>query len=159
MRWTAKESSQYLQSKEYVDTVLLPLVPVNFGSETKNSGNAHEFIQLITMQLEKQFKGRVLLMPAIPLLSDSTYDENFSLIQSWIKRLIDEEFQHIFFISTDQTIKNSIDSTNCEFIWLPSIPLEHLDEGYKQNLIQDQVQQLLKVFITKWNGIETTRKV
>ena len=35
-------------------------------------------------------------------------------------------------------------------IWIPSIPLEHLEDTYKDSIIESQVKQILNIFIKTW---------
>lgn len=35
-------------------------------------------------------------------------------------------------------------------IWLPALPLEHLNDSQKISMIESQVKQLLKLFTQKW---------
>jgi hypothetical protein len=39
-------------------------------------------------------------------------------------------------------------------IWLPSLPLEHMDENYRNSILDDQVKQLLNLFVQKWQNGE-----
>ena len=59
MKWTAKDLDMYVQAKEYVDTLLIPLVPLSFGERIKKSGSMNEFITILSMEIEKQMKGRI----------------------------------------------------------------------------------------------------
>jgi hypothetical protein len=38
-----------------------------------------------------------------------------------------------------------------DVIWLPSIPLEHMNEPQKLSVIDSQVKQLLVLFTQKWH--------
>lgn len=154
LRWNAKESALYYESKEYVDTALVPLIPISLGEKSKSSGNANEFIQLITMNLETQFKGRILLLPSVAYFTDITEEEKIKTLNLWIEHLKAENFNHLFFISTDQEWNERLNKESEHFIWIPSIPLEHLDDSNKRTIIQDQVQQILNVFVSAWQKAE-----
>ena len=70
MKWTVKDLDMYIQSKEYVDTVLIPLVPITFGGQMKRTGSMNELITILSLEIEKQMKGRILLLPTFHYLSD-----------------------------------------------------------------------------------------
>lgn len=70
MKWTAKDLDMYMQSKEYVDTVLIPLVPLSFKGQMKQSGSMNEFLTILSLEIEKQMKGRILLLPTFHYISD-----------------------------------------------------------------------------------------
>jgi len=155
VKWTAKEVSTFIEQKQYIDTVLIPLLPISFGVSVKESANSTEFIQLLVSRLEHQFKGRILLLPGVPYTQDSSLDEKEQLIQSW-KGFIEkqENFKHIIFLSTDTNWKTISDLKDDSFLWIPSVPLEHLEEKYRQSIIDDQVKQLLNFFIQKWQKFD-----
>ena len=44
-------------------------------------------------------------------------------------------------------MKNKLDGS---LIWLPSLPLEHLNDSQKISMIESQVKQLLNLFTRKW---------
>jgi len=60
MNWNGKDISTFIQQKEYMDTIILPLVPVTFEEGMKDAGSQYEFIQLLAMLLEKQFKAKTI---------------------------------------------------------------------------------------------------
>ncbi|MCU9613701.1 YpiF family protein [Caldibacillus lycopersici] len=151
MRWTAKESALFFESKEYIDTALVPLTPIAFDEQGRETGNANEFIQLITMNIEKQFKGRILLLPAFTYFHSESDDWKNQLLASWLNEL-KSNFKHVFIISTDQSWKPILEKSGNEFIWLPAVPLEHLEDEYKTTIIEGQVKQLLNLFVMKWQN-------
>ena len=55
-----------------------------------------------------------------------------------------------FFLTSDSDGKRSRINSVIGLIWVPSIPLENLDEQYKHSIMEDQVKQLLNVIVQKW---------
>ncbi|MBK5462902.1 DUF2487 family protein [Peribacillus sp. TH16] len=96
MKWTAKDLDMYIQSKEYVDTVLIPLVPITFGSQIKQTGSMNEFLTILSSEIEKQMKGRILLMPTFHYLSDE--EDKIDLLKRWTNKVKENNFKHIFFL-------------------------------------------------------------
>jgi len=50
---------------------------------------------------------------------------------------------HIVYLTSDpawRTVENELDGL---LLWLPTIPLEHLEQKHKVNVISDQIQQLI----------------
>jgi len=155
VKWTAKEVSTFIEQKQYIDTVLIPLLPISFGNSAKESANSTEFIQLLVSRLEHQFKGRILLLAGVPYIQDSSLVEKEQLIHSWKVFLEEQEnFKHIIFLSTDSNWKTISELNEDLFLWTPSVPLEHLEEKYRQSIIDDQVKQLLNFFIQKWQKFD-----
>ncbi len=155
MKWTAKDVTIFMEQKQYIDTAIIPLFPVSFRDSIKDAANSSEFIEYLVSRLEHQFKGRVLLLPGIPYFMESSDEEKWSLLHNWIEQLSSQgNFKHIIFISTDSHWKSIAEVKEDFFLWIPSIPLEHLEEKYRQSVIDDQVKQLLNFFIRKWQKFD-----
>ncbi|HZH59062.1 MAG TPA: YpiF family protein [Metabacillus sp.] len=149
MKWVSNDVDLYNQAKEYVDTAIVPLMAVSIESDFKNIVSKGEFISLVSTDLERQLKGRVFLFPTYSYLKKS---ENVieNLIE-W-KTELQQQFKHVFFLTSDEKLKE-IKNTQMEgeIIWLPSMPLEHMDENLKRKLLQDQVEQILNILLQSWN--------
>lgn len=153
MRWLAKDTSLYIAEKQYVDTLVVLLVPIAFGDRTKESGNDYEFLSLISSELERQFQGRILLFP--PFIYPENPSHSFKeVVFKELFRSIDSDFRHLFFISTKQDFKEQIDAVNGELFWMPSIPLEYVDEKNRRSIIEDQVRQLSPLIVQRWQEEE-----
>ena len=44
MKWNVKDVEMYVQAKEYVDTVVVPLIPITFNDQMKQLTSSSEFI-------------------------------------------------------------------------------------------------------------------
>lgn len=149
LKWISNDVDSYSQSKEYIDTAIVPLMAVSVGSDLKNIVSKGEFISLVSTDLERQLKGRVFLFPSYSYLKKS---ENVieNLIE-W-KTELQQEFKHVFFLTSDDGLKEmKNEQLEGELIWLPTIPLEHMDENLKRKLLQDQVEQILNILLQSWN--------
>lgn len=154
MKWVSQDVEMYLNAKEYVDTAVIPLLPVSFDSDIKQTTSMSEFISLLTMQLERQFKGRILLLPGYPYIKQTVEDKLVTDMRTWEDELISRGFKHVFYVTSDSSWKTREKQLEGSLIWLPSLPLEHMDENYKVSIIEDQVKQLLSLFIQKWHENE-----
>ncbi|QNG61452.1 YpiF family protein [Bacillus sp. PAMC26568] len=150
MKWTSEDTSMYLQSKEYVDTAIIPLVQIGFGNNVKSLAEEGEYTALITEDLERQLKGRVFLFPACTYISGQMTD-GVKTIQQWYHEVKDN-FKHIFFITSDDLWRNVEELHKDMVIYLPAIPLEHMDESLKRKMIEDQVSQILNIFLQSWKA-------
>ncbi|PMC39774.1 DUF2487 domain-containing protein [Bacillus sp. UMB0899] len=149
MKWVSNDVDSYNQAKEYIDTAIVPLMAVSIGSEMKNIVAKGEFITLVSTDLERQLKGRVFLFPSYSYLKKS---ENVieNLIE-W-KTELQQEFKHVFFLTSEDDLKKmKNEHLEGELIWLPTIPLEHMDDNLKRKLLQDQVEQILNILLQSWN--------
>ncbi|MCM3440785.1 YpiF family protein [Metabacillus halosaccharovorans] len=149
MKWISNDVDLYNQTKEYIDTAVVPLIAVSVGSDFKNTVSKGEFINLVSMDLERQLKGRVFLFPTYSYLKKS---ENVieNLIE-W-KTELQQEFKHVVFLTSDTELKEEKnEQLEGKLIWLPTIPLENMDENLKRKLLQDQVEQILNILLQSWN--------
>lgn len=83
MKWVSKDMDMYLGAKEYVDTVVLPLLPISFGDDLKQTASMTEFISLLTIPLERQFKGRLMMLPGYTYLKSDSDDSRLQVIKHW----------------------------------------------------------------------------
>lgn len=151
MKWTPQDIETYLNAKEYVDTAVVPLLSVSMGGEMKQSASAAEFITLLTGYLERQFTGRLLLLPPYTYLKSKNGESTLSDLKDWEADLVKGEVKHIFYITSDIDWRTWEEELTGTVIWLPSIPLEHMSESQKLSVIDSQVKQLLDLFTQKWH--------
>lgn len=155
MRWgVVKDYSTFFHSREYIDTVLVPIIPVSFEVNGEAEANEFDFIQLIATELERQFRGRILLLPPLAYFTAYTANVKQEIVIQWIDHLMKENFNHIFFISSNSAWTNIIENKGGNHIWIPSIPLEYVDEKTKKILIERQANQILDLFTKEWQKAE-----
>lgn len=154
MKWVSKDIETYLTAKEYVDTAVIPLYSVSFGNEMKQSASSAEFITLLTSYLERQFTGRLLLLPPFTYLKSDKPEDIIKQMKKWEENIKRNEFKHIFYITSESDWKIYEKELAGSLIWLPSLPLEHLNDQQKISMIESQVKQLLSIFTQKWSEKE-----
>lgn len=150
MKWSAEDLGMYTQSKEFVDTVLIPLVPLSFGDQMLQSGSNNEFITILSLEIEKKLKGRMLLMPNFHYLSSE--ESKLILLKHWTKKLEENNFKHIFFLTSDVEWKKNEKELEHPLLWIPSIPLESLENTQARDMIKQQVNQILDILTYNWNN-------
>lgn len=150
LKWVLEDVDVYNQSKEYVDTAVIPLIPVSVQSDFKSVVSKGEYITHITAELERQLKGRVYLFPPFTYLNNKK--NVFEILLEW-KTEIQREFKHVFFLTSDVMLKdNKPQSLSNNLIWLGAVPIEHMDDNLKRKLLQDQVEQILNILLQSWNN-------
>jgi len=150
MKWMTQDIEMYKKSKEFVDTAVMLLLPVSFEDDMKQSASMSEFISLLSFQLERQFKGRIMMLPSHSYLKSLTDVKLVNDVKEWEGKLFTEGFTHIFHLTSDSFWKQYEDKLEGNLIWLPSLPLEHLDESNRNSILEDQVKQLVYLFLQKW---------
>ncbi|WHX60186.1 YpiF family protein [Peribacillus frigoritolerans] len=150
MKWTAKDLDMYMQSKEYVDTVLIPLVPLSFKGQMKQTGSMNEFLTILSLEIEKQMKGRILLLPTFHYLSDEMY--KVERLKRWANEVKENNFEHVFFLTSDFEWKKEERELENNLVWIPAIPLEGLEIEQAREMINQQVLQILDIFSYNWKN-------
>lgn len=154
MKWNPQDVEVYLQSKEYVDTAVIPLLPVAFDSEMGQAAAMSEFITLVTGQLERQFKGRILLLPGFSYLKIVEEENTFTNLLDWETQLKSNGFKHIFYLTSDVFWKPFDGRLSGSLVWIPSIPLETMQESMKISVVENQVKQMINLFTREWHKRE-----
>ncbi|QCJ45253.1 DUF2487 family protein [Bacillus sp. S3] len=151
MKWIPQDIETYLKAKEYVDTAVVPLYSVSVGGEMKQSAATAEFITLLASHLERQFTGRILLYPPFTYLKNDNNEKILNDLLKWEENIAEGEFKHIFYITSELDWRMHEDKLGGSLIWLPSLPLEHMNDSQKMEMIDSQVKQLLSLFTQKWH--------
>ena len=147
MNWTAQDMDTYLQQKEYIDTLIVPLLKIETVlGNMKNSASSSEFLMHLTTFIETQFKGRMMLMPPFAYTTSTDLTEMAATLS---RDLSVAPFKHVFFLTTDAAWTSI--KVDGEMIWLPSIPLENMEPQLRKTIIEDQLRQALPRFIEKWS--------
>lgn len=146
MYFNAKDITDFMAQKDFIDTAIVPLVSVDLSNEKiKQSGAEADFLMSLIAFVEQQFKGRLLVMPPF---SYSTVMKNEEMPQVLETELHNAGFKHVFFVTCDHFWTNIGEKVNV--IWLPAIPLESMDKGVKNSILEDQLRQVIPNLSTKW---------
>ncbi|SFP42204.1 YpiF family protein [Salibacterium halotolerans] len=151
MRWSTEDIPSFVKERQYVDTALLPLLPVEFGDGIRQSAAMTEFITIMTAELERQFRGRILLAPSYTYLAaDGANTPQTEELNRWIETMKKEKLKHIILLTADSSWKKIEYELDAFLVWMPLVPLENLDAAYKKQVISEQIKQLLPVVMDKW---------
>lgn len=153
MKWLSKDVDMYLGAKEYVDTVIMPVTGVAFDLGVKQSASANEFITLVAHEIEKQFKGRLLLLPPFTYYAKWDMEQKKNLMLQWKEMLLKENFSFVFFLTADADWKAIEQDLENSLLYLPSLPLEHLEEKYKISMMEEQVSNILTTISQRWRDL------
>ncbi|WLD91814.1 YpiF family protein [Alkalihalobacillus sp. AL-G] len=151
MKWRSEDIDLYLQSEEYVDTAIVPLIPISMGKQMKHTVLKGEFPLIVTDELERQLKGRVILFPPITYLSKESDDSVLSRMIGLRDELIEQGIPYITFVTSDARW-SGVDELNPDLINIPPVPLEHMEDEYKRDVIGEQVKHLLQIVTKKWQN-------
>lgn len=156
MKWISQDIDLYLKAKEYIDTAVIPLIPLSFGDDMKQAASMSEFITLIAAFLERQFTGRILLLPPFVYLTTDHYEKRLEALQTWTTVLKSNQFKHIFFLTSDTDWKIENERFDETLVWIPALSLDDLHESQKYSIVDSQVSQILSLFTKQWHKNELT---
>ncbi|CEA00202.1 hypothetical protein BN1048_00864 [Jeotgalicoccus saudimassiliensis] len=126
---------------EFVDTAIVPFSNVDFDGNLLHHANNLELIQLITIQLEKQLKGRLMITPALTAVGG----DHASLVQ-YRDQLTEYGFKNVVSLSFD-----NLEIEGIHNIKINSIPISDMDNEMKISIINDEVKSVIKQIIAVWN--------
>ena len=149
MKYAPVDVELFIKSSEYVDTAVVPLLPVSFSDDIKEAAAMTEFVSTLTGHLERQLQGRILLIPGFSYIKNSRI-ESLEHLRKWETELLDKQFKYVFYVTSDFEWKQQEGQLKGTLLWLPSLPLQHMDESSKLSVMEDQVRQLMNLFIQNW---------
>ncbi len=150
MKWTVKDVDMYQQAKEYIDTVFVPLVPITFGDQMKRLTASSDLITILSMEIEKKFKGRIFLTPVFYYVNG---DKKKSVsLQIWLEELKQAEFKYIYFLSPDRSWESEEQNLIGSFLFIPDFSEEQLEVEQAQEVIKQQSQIIIDIFVDKWKN-------
>ncbi|RXK19273.1 DUF2487 family protein [Macrococcus sp. DPC7161] len=127
--------------KDYIDTAIVPVIEVDYTNNYLKIADELEMLQVVLMNLEAQFKGRLLLLPTIQQLKGQT--PVHEVIETQLRSF---GFKTILFVGPNHTI-----SENIHFQKINIMPLSSMDDSMKQEFVQENVKLLMKSIIFEWN--------
>lgn len=146
MYWNGKDIEIFTAQKEFIDTAIVPLTKLSGAlDQIKQSASSAEFLMSLTAFVEQQFKGRIVMLP--PLLYTAAMNQA-DLLGKIHEELQVAGFKYIFFMTTDHSWTSLNDLY--DLLWLPSIPLESMDQKMKQAVLGDQLRQIIPILSQKW---------
>lgn len=152
MRWTKKDIKTYMDAKEYIDTIVVPLNPFQLSNDNdlEKITFQSEVLTVFTQEIEKELTGRILLTPTYHYLKSSSKDNEVERINTWIKDIQKQNFTQIFFISFDSSWRKYEQALHGELLWLPGIHSGDLNSKEMHNVIRDQVEQVVELIRSYW---------
>lgn len=153
MKWVKSDLLQYKTAKEYVDTLLIPLVPFQLSNDKTFDKDAfqREVLSLFVHEIEKELTGRVLLTPSYNYVSSKTSgNDDVNRLNTWINHCHTQPFQHTFLITFDAAWKKGEKDINGTLLWFPGMESGNLESEEMQSFVKGQVKQIVALIRTYW---------
>lgn len=152
MKWYSEDLIKYVQAKEYIDTLIIPLEAFHLSQESNLEKDAfhREVLGIYTNEIEKELSGRVLLAPTYAYLKSSNLDNEVARLNSWIKDVKTQPFTSIFVITFDNAWKKVEKDLDCHLLWLPGMKPGNIKSEDAVKLIRSQVEQISELIRSYW---------
>ncbi|MGM8211610.1 DUF2487 family protein [Virgibacillus sp. W0430] len=153
MKWNANDLEQYIKAKEYIDTVLFPLIPFHFSNDSRLGKNAmqSESLLLFTNEIEKELSGRVLLAPGYNYLKNDQLDKEAARLNLWVEDAQRQPFKHVLFITFDPVWRKYENELNGQLIWIPGIQ-GNLHSKEMATIIRGQAEEIGELIHSLWKN-------
>jgi len=148
MKWTTSDLQQVLEHQQYIDTVIVPLCPVSLSKENISLAEQREDLIILTSEIERTYKGRVVIAPEFTYLLGEEAKTN-RLLQ-WNQEFKESGMKHIFFLTCDYDWKQLNSEMEESLIWLPALNINSLDETTQKVIVEKQLSHLNALFSKIW---------
>ena len=153
MKWKKSDLEKYIPEKEYIDTLMISLIPILFSNDRQLADQAFksEVLAILTNELEQELAGRILLSPPYHYLKSKDLTIDIQRLNEWIKDAQMQPFKHVFFITYDSSWKrNERDLKGDSLLWIPSVKTSDVFSDEMNNFIRGQVEQLIELIRSYW---------
>ncbi|MCF3941630.1 YpiF family protein [Oceanobacillus alkalisoli] len=152
MKWRKDDLEKYVQAKEYIDTILVPLVPFQLTNDADLGKNAfqQEVITIFANEIEQELSGRVLLIPSYLYLKDGDKAIEVERLNQWISETKNQPFKHSILLTFDSSWKKHEKELVGDLLWIPGVQTGDIHSKEMQEMIRDQVSQLSEIVRSYW---------
>ncbi|MCI0765740.1 YpiF family protein [Bacillus sp. TL12] len=151
VKWVVKDAEQFEQAREYVDTGIIPLLSISVTKEMKSIVEQGEFIETLSRELEREYKGRVFLLPPFTYLLEQQKGE-LRRLQDWTNHLQEQGLKHIAYVTSDFSWKEAETALSGHLFWLPALSLEEFSDQAKREVIHAHVKNIMVLLTEKWEN-------
>src|SRR5699024_640477 len=124
MKWTKKDMTQYMEAKEYIDTIVIPILPFQIAKDKESTKYASqgEVLLLLTNELERELSGRMMLIPNYSYLTSTDKREEIDRINAFVNNIQEQPLSHIFLLTFDSGWKKFELSLQGNILWISRDP-------------------------------------
>ncbi|MFC2948319.1 YpiF family protein [Virgibacillus sediminis] len=153
MKWSAADLPRYIEAKEYIDTVMIPLIPFQLSNDktTEKVAFQNELLSILANEIEKELTGRMMLSPPYHYRETSVGESEIVRLNGWVEEVREQPFNHIFFITFDSTWKKAENTLDGSVLWFPGSQSGDLSSNEMKRQIRDQVGQITELIRSYWS--------
>src|SRR5699024_3232336 len=103
MKWNKASLEQYVQAKEYVDTLIIPLSHFHLSQDNdlKKRAFRSDLLSIFSNEIEKELTGRIILTNSFNYLKKSNKETETNQLNEWLDDAKTQPFIHIFLVTFD----------------------------------------------------------
>lgn len=152
MRWLKDDVEKYVEAKEYVDTVVIPVQPFQISTDDQlvKDTFAGEVLSIYANEIEKELSGRILLTPTYTYNKLSKIEQEVTRLNEWITDIQKQPFEHIFVLTLDLNLKKEERSLDGNLLWLPGLKPTDLQSQEAVQMIRSQIEQISELIRSYW---------
>jgi len=151
LKWISKHIEQYEDAKEYVDTIILPLVAFDFSSsETEKKALQNEIMSIFANEIEQKLTGRVIQFPHYHYLSSKELVAEVERLNQWIEKSTNEYVKHIILLTFDSTWKKYEEDIEGKLLWVPAMYSGDIQSKEVTQIMNDQIKELIQLIQNYW---------
>ncbi len=150
MKYQTADMEMFQQSREYVDTVIIPLNAITFEKAVNQAVASYEYLSLLTYELERELRGRIFLAHPIPYRKESGLESKNDLLGPWREFYKEAGFLHIRFLTTDNKWLSLADHE--DILWFPSMQTDKMPEEAIQQVLGDHTAQITELLREVWQA-------
>src|SRR5699024_7601332 len=152
LKWTNEDLATYIDAKEDVDTVILPMQSFQVTDEGTMEQDAfnREILSIYSSEIEKELSGRVMLTPTFYYLKVVDMSGKRHRVEDLVKVLQKQTMPDIISFTFDKALKQLEKELPCELIWFPGMKIGDVRSKEATQLIQNQVEQISELIRAYW---------
>lgn len=152
MHWTKNDMKRYVDSKEYIDTAIIPIIPFQLSDETtlEKSTSKRELLSIFATEIEKELTGRVLLIPNYYYQEFGDKMTEIVRLNQWTTEIQHQPFQHVFILTLDAGWKKYEKDLQANLLWLPGFQPIDPNSQEMQQMIRGQVTDIVELIRSYW---------
>ncbi|MBO8170727.1 MAG: DUF2487 family protein [Bacillaceae bacterium] len=107
MRWNPDDIESFIEAKEYIDTVIIPVHTLRLQEMNKEQVQKIRKLEDICLYIENQLKGRVLLLPPVFQYLASNSEDYAEVFQRFLVHSVQDggdAFKHMLFVTEDDEL-------------------------------------------------------
>ncbi|MFK3986232.1 MULTISPECIES: DUF2487 family protein [unclassified Exiguobacterium] len=143
MRFDGIDAMKSLTERQYVDTLVVPLVELAFDEDMVRKAEGNEVIQAVALETERQLSGRTMLSPT---LSYVDVDAGRATAEAVLTKAVSSGFSHVLFISSDLRFKGS----ELPIMFVPPLALKGMSGEQSHTMVQNFATQVITELSSRW---------